>query len=157
MGRLKWGGALSFLGKQVMWGVEVKGQSIHWGGSGLGVVFLDFHPSSTFPRGGGIFVLIYPWWEVSWPWCIMGTSDLQGPLFVMQCKHIIQQVTLGHWRFPPFPTFLCLPPGPWSPQNVWFPVSLEVPAFLCLPKDPCCLQDVWFPAIWPVSPFSPHI
>ena len=28
------------------------------GKEGFGVVFLDFDPSSTFPRGGGSFVLI---------------------------------------------------------------------------------------------------
>ena len=38
----------------------------------------DFHPSSIFLRGDGIFVLIYLGSEVPWPQCMMGTSYLQG-------------------------------------------------------------------------------
>ena len=49
---------------------------------------------------------------------------------------------------------LCLPPVHLSPQNVWFPVSLEVSAFLFLPKSHCCFQDAWFPATWPMAPLS---
>ena len=33
-------------------------QNIHWGRRSLGVILPDFHPSSIFPRGGRIFVLI---------------------------------------------------------------------------------------------------
>ena len=41
----------------------MKGWNIHWGRRSLGVVFLDFHPSSIFLKGGGIFVLIqFTWW-----------------------------------------------------------------------------------------------
>ena len=47
-----------FFGKPVMWSVEMKGWNIQWRGKGLGSKFPDFYPSSTFPRVGGIFVLI---------------------------------------------------------------------------------------------------
>ena len=40
-----------------MWGIEMKGQNIHWGERGLGILFPDFHPSSTFLMGGGILSL----------------------------------------------------------------------------------------------------
>ena len=46
-----------FLWQVVMWGIEMKGWTIRCGGKGLGVVFSDFHPSSTFPRGGGFLSL----------------------------------------------------------------------------------------------------
>ena len=83
---------------------------------------------------------------------------LSARLVSSQWERNEQRVTSGCWRFPPFPTFLCVSPGHLSSQNVWFPVSLEVPAFLCLPKDPRCLQDAWFPAIWRLPPpFSAHI
>ena len=42
----------------VMKGIQMKRQNIHWGRRSLGVIFLDFHPSSIFPREGGIFVLV---------------------------------------------------------------------------------------------------
>ena len=54
--------------------------------------------------------------------------------------------------FLPFFAFRTLRTGH-EPQNVWFPVILEVPAFH-LPKDTCCLQDVGFPALWPMVPYS---
>ena len=50
--------ALGFFGKPVMRGIQMKGHNIHWGRRSLGVGFPDFHPSSIFLRGGGIFVLI---------------------------------------------------------------------------------------------------
>ena len=60
-----------------------------------------------------------------------------------------------HWdaqRFTPFSTLLCLPPGCLSPQNLWFPVSLEAPAFLCVPMDPSIYRIPGFLA--PGPPFS---
>ena len=35
----------------LMRGTEMKGPDIHWVRSSLGVVFLDFHANSIFPRG----------------------------------------------------------------------------------------------------------
>ena len=43
-------------GKPVMRGIKMKGKSILWGSRSLGADFRDFHPSSIFPRGGGISV-----------------------------------------------------------------------------------------------------
>ena len=39
----------------------MNGAEYSLGRDGLGLIFLDFHPSSIFPKGGRIFVLIYPW------------------------------------------------------------------------------------------------
>lgn len=46
-----------------LWQARYEGQArergqYSLGRRGLGVVFPDFHPSSTLPRGGGIFALI---------------------------------------------------------------------------------------------------
>ena len=46
--------ALDLFAKLVMKVIE-KGWNIHWGRKSLGIIFPDFHPSSIFPRGGGIF------------------------------------------------------------------------------------------------------
>ena len=35
----------------------MKGQNIHWEGRGLGVIFPDFHPSSTSPGEEGFMSL----------------------------------------------------------------------------------------------------
>jgi len=50
--------ALGLFGKSVMKGIQMKRQTIRWGRRSLGVVYSDFYPSSIFPKGGGIFVLI---------------------------------------------------------------------------------------------------
>ena len=57
----RWGAsALGFFGKQVVMDIQMKRWNIHWGSRSLGVIFIfhDFHPSSIFLGGGGIFVLI---------------------------------------------------------------------------------------------------
>ena len=48
--------ALGFLGKPVR-GIQMKGRNSHWERGVWGVMFPDFHPSPSFPRGGGIFSL----------------------------------------------------------------------------------------------------
>ena len=77
-------------------------------------------------------------------------------LTVFWWEHGEPQVTFGLWGSAPFSIFFFFflsAPGHLSPQNVWFPVSLEVLAFLCLPIV-SCLQDAWFPATWPCAPLS---
>ena len=100
--------ALGFFGKPVMRGIQMKRWDIHWGRRGLGVVFLDFHSSSTFPREGGIFVLFYLWSEVSWHQGMIGTSYLHDYFY---CNDGIMSNRLnldaGDSRLSP-PFFVCL-------------------------------------------------
>ena len=58
MSIFRWVAALNSFNKLVMWGVKMSGQNVHLGGERFGAIFPDFHPSSTFLRKGGIFVLI---------------------------------------------------------------------------------------------------
>jgi len=44
-----------------IWWCKNKWAEYSLGRDGLGVIFLDFHPSSIIPKRGRIFVLIYPW------------------------------------------------------------------------------------------------
>lgn len=55
----------------------MKGQNSHWGRKSLGVLCPDFHPSTTSPREGEIFVRIGMKMEKSWCQCMMGTFYLQ--------------------------------------------------------------------------------
>ena len=50
--------ALCFSGTQVITGIQLHGWDIDWEGGVWGFYSLIFHPSPTFPRGGGIFVFI---------------------------------------------------------------------------------------------------
>ena len=47
----------------------------------------------------------------------------------------------------PSPTFLCLPPGHLSPQNVWFPVGLKFLLFFVTPDLKCGFlpHGLWLP------------
>lgn len=49
---------LGFFDKPATRCVQMKGQDIRWECRSLGVLFPDFHPSSIFPRGRGIFALL---------------------------------------------------------------------------------------------------
>ena len=106
----------------------------------------SFQMSQLFPSGGqriGVSssTLVLPmniqdWFPLGWTGWI---SYFQGTL-----KSLLQQHSSKASIFQLS--------GPLLPQNMWFPVSLEVPAFLCLSKGSGWLQDVWFSAIWP----EPH-
>ena len=143
--RVDWqAAALHFLGRLV------EGHTDEWeeyslGRRGLEVCIPWFSFQLHLPEGVGFLSLF----------CLDRNCHEVGPEWeLVTCRANKKQVTLGHWRFMQFPTFLCLLPRPLSPQNVWFPVILEVAALLCLPMEPHFLQVVWFPATWPVAPFS---
>ena len=95
-----------------------------------------FHPSSNFPRGGGIFVLTELRSEVSWHRFIMGTSYPEGYFYCnesIMSNRFHSEARGSHLSLSATQNFVT--------QYVWFPISLEVPAFLHLPMDLLCLQD----------------
>jgi len=61
-----------------MRGTQIKGRIFTGEGGVWGVVFPDFYSSSIFPRGGGIFELIWFKSEMSWHQSMIGVSYLQG-------------------------------------------------------------------------------
>lgn len=98
------------------------------GGERFGVIIPDFHPNSTFLRREGIFVFIQSWSEVSQHQYMMETSYLQGWFYCNE--NIMSKRYIWTLEIPPFPTFLCLPPGHLLPPNVWVLISPEVSCFL---------------------------
>ena len=126
-------------------GIQTKGWDSHWGSRSLVVVFLDFHPSSAFPRRGVIFVFSLDQKRNG----MMGTSYPQGWIYYNESimnnrlhsgtrysHHSLlpghlstEHVTQRFWRF--LLSFVCR--GPPLFARCVISCAWLVPHFSCLP------------------------
>lgn len=133
-----------------MRGTQMKGQSIHWRRRSLGGCIPWFYSSSIFPRGGGIFDLI--WFKSEAPWHLENDRcSLSARLILLEWQHNKQQVAWQGRKVPSFPASLCLLAGLLSPKRMWFLLVGKVPTFIHLSGTH--VEDLWFPATWPLPSF----
>ena len=153
----KWrAAALDFFGKLVMKVIE-KGWNIHWGRKSLGIILPDFHPSSTFPRGGGLFLTLLrldqKCHSISARWALLiWKSDVT----VMRAQWAKVYAYIWTQEMPAFPTLSPMLPGLLPPKTGG---SLSVCRFLlpfaCLWLFPLITEIGKTKALCPRVPLGP--
>ena len=136
----RWVAAPSFLGKPVMWGVQMKGRNIHcrrkaWGSCSL--IFIPAPPS----RGEEGFLSLY-----TLDWKCHGASVWWVFLICKANFYCNENIMSKRLHLDTGDSHLSLSATP------GYVVSCQSGGS-CFSLSACGPQDAWFPAIWPVLPF----